>query len=265
MESSVFLKDRKSTFSNSEHCSVKYTRCVVNSLKCDKKRLIDRTPGGERLDSAFLKKKKRKKDAVSAFYAWQVGIQCLLKDTTAGQICGEFRESTIFILGLLLISVNVHHLLMQKNHLVSQSSSYTLFIFWSKTSGCHMTLSGALQSDTVALTRHESEQPRSLQLRSQWAQMALQAVIVCPCNQQTQAANSPRRSCWNPMKMKVISQSDLFSSALSGNLKLCAGWMERKTIGCAAFVPSDINTWLIVFFSSLSIERWTWSFKLRFL
>lgn len=103
---------------------------------------------------------------MSAFYAPQVGIQCLLKDTTAGQISGEFRESTIFILGLLLISINVHQLYMQKNHLVSQSSSYTFFIFWFKTSGCHMTLSGALQSDTVALTRHESEQPSSLKLCS---------------------------------------------------------------------------------------------------
>lgn len=128
-----------------------------------------------------------------------------------------------------------------------------------------MTLSGALQSDTVALTRHESEQPHSLQLRGDWAQMSLRAVIVCPCNQQSQAANSPRRSRWNLMKMKVISQSDLFSSALSGNLKLCAGWMERKTIGRTAFVPSDINTWQIVFFSFVSIERWTRSFKLRFL
>lgn len=39
------------------------------------------------------------------------------------------------------------------------------------------------------------------------------------------------QSRWNPMK--VISQSDLFSLALSGNFKPCAGWTEENnTLHC---------------------------------
>ncbi len=97
-----------------------------------------------------------------------------------------------------------------------------------------------------------SEQPHSLQFTREWAQMALQAALACPCNKQSQAVNSPRRSGWNPMKMKVISQSDLFSSALSGNLKLCAEQTEGKTKDCVAFVPFDNNTWQIFFSVDLS-------------
>lgn len=36
---------------------------------------------------------------------------------------------------------------------------------------------------------------------------------------------APSRSCWNLTRMKVISQSDLFSSALSGNFK---PWMNAE-------------------------------------
>lgn len=71
---------------------------------------------------------------------------------------------------------------------------------------------------------------------------------LCVCATNRHAANSPRRSCWNPMKMKVISQSDLFSSALSGNFKPWAGWTERKTMDCAAYVHFHKNIFFLFFF-----------------
>lgn len=90
--------------------------------------------------------------------------------------------------------------------------------------GCHVMHSGALENDSVRRVRRVSLS------QGEKTEVEQLIVCVCPCSKQSQAAQLPQEERWNPMKMKVISQSDLFGSALSENLKPRAGWRGRETI-----------------------------------
>lgn len=100
----------------------------------------------------------------------------------------------------------------------SQNSSYALGILSFKTSGRHVTASGAPQSDTVALTRHESEQPDSWQLPSEWAGMALQAVIVCPCNNRVRRPTPPGGAAEIRWRWR------------SSPSQTCSAWLSAETL-----------------------------------
>lgn len=82
------------------------------------------------------------------------------------------------------MSVHFHYLWLLWRRLSSQTLFCTRAIFWFKKSGHHMSVSGALHcgSDT---------QPHSWQLHSEWVRMALQAVIVCPCNNTVRRPTPP--------------------------------------------------------------------------
>lgn len=99
--------------------------------------------------------------------------------------------------------------------------------------------SGALQSDTVALTRHESEQPQSLQLPNEWAWMAVQAVIVCLCNNRVRQPTPPGGAAeirwrWRSSPSQTCSAQlsvETLSPALENNRArcFCALWQPHLT------------------------------------